>query len=55
MVLTDNFPQRGFDFFKVMIVAHLILYIPVNFIIMRYRYVIISIIILYFGSSLIYI
>ena len=37
--ILNNFPQRGFDFFKVMIVAHLILYIPVNFIIMRYSMV----------------
>lgn len=34
--ILDNFPQQGFDFFQVMICIHLILYIPVNFVIMRY-------------------
>jgi len=37
--ILDNFPQVGFDFFKVMVVTHLILYIPVNFVIMRYSIV----------------
>jgi hypothetical protein len=34
--ILDNFPQKKFDFFQVMICVHLILYIPVNFVIMRY-------------------
>lgn len=34
--ILDNFPQQRFDFFQVMICIHLILYIPVNFVIMRY-------------------
>ncbi len=34
--ILDNFPQAGFDVFKVMVVIHLILYIPTNFVIMRY-------------------
>ena len=38
-MILDNFPQHGFDFFKVMVVTHLILYIPVNFVIMRYSLV----------------
>lgn len=37
--ILNNFPEMRFDFFKVMVVAHLILYIPVNFIIMRYSFV----------------
>jgi uncharacterized membrane protein len=35
---TDNFLGSRFYFFKAMVVTHLILYIPVNFVIMRYRY-----------------
>lgn len=35
-MILDNFPGHAFDFFKLMVVTHLILYIPVNFIIMRY-------------------
>lgn len=38
-MILDNFPQHGFDIFKVMVVTHLILYIPVNFVIMRYSLV----------------
>eukprot|EP00597_Dinobryon_sp_UTEXLB2267_P006404 CAMPEP_0170081818 /NCGR_PEP_ID=MMETSP0019_2-20121128/17587_1 /TAXON_ID=98059 /ORGANISM="Dinobryon sp., Strain UTEXLB2267" /LENGTH=453 /DNA_ID=CAMNT_0010296431 /DNA_START=97 /DNA_END=1459 /DNA_ORIENTATION=- len=38
-MILDNFPQHAFDFFKVMVVTHLILYIPVNFVIMRYSLV----------------
>eukprot|EP01038_Epipyxis_sp_PR26KG_P006093 gene6093-8396_t len=38
-MILDNFPQHGYDFFKVMVVTHLILYIPVNFVIMRYSIV----------------
>lgn len=34
--ILDNFPEQRFDFFQVMICIHLILYIPVNFVIMRY-------------------
>lgn len=37
--ILDNFPQAGFDVFKVMVVMHLILYIPSNFVIMRYSIV----------------
>ena len=35
--ILNNFVEPGYDFFKVMIVTHLVLYIPVNFVIMRYR------------------
>jgi sodium-coupled neutral amino acid transporter 11 len=38
-MILDNFTQHGFDFFKLMVVTHLILYIPVNFVIMRYSLV----------------
>lgn len=38
-MILDNFTQHGYDFFKVMVVTHLILYIPVNFVIMRYSIV----------------
>jgi sodium-coupled neutral amino acid transporter 11 len=38
-MILDNFPQSGYDFFKIMVVTHLILYIPVNFVIMRYSLV----------------
>lgn len=38
-MILDNFTQHGFDFFKIMVVTHLILYIPVNFVIMRYSLV----------------
>jgi hypothetical protein len=37
--ILDNFPQHGYDVFKIMVVTHLILYIPVNFVIMRYSVV----------------
>jgi sodium-coupled neutral amino acid transporter 11 len=37
--ILDNFPQHGYDIFKILMVVHLILYIPVNFIIMRYSLV----------------
>jgi sodium-coupled neutral amino acid transporter 11 len=37
--ILDNFPQSGYDIFKVMVVIHLILYIPTNFVIMRYSVV----------------
>lgn len=38
-MILDNFTQSGYDFFKIMVVTHLILYIPVNFVIMRYSLV----------------
>lgn len=38
-MILDNFVSNGFDFFKVMVVTHLILYIPVMFVIMRYSVV----------------
>lgn len=38
-MILDNFPQPGYDFFKIMVVTHLICYIPVNFVIMRYSIV----------------
>ena len=37
--ILDNFTQHGYDVFKLMVVIHLILYIPVNFVIMRYSIV----------------
>jgi len=37
--ILDNFVGHGYDFFKVMVVCHLILYIPVSFVIMRYSVV----------------
>jgi len=37
--ILDNFSGHGYDFFKVMVVCHLILYIPVAFVIMRYSFV----------------
>lgn len=37
--ILDNFQQAGYDIFKVMVVIHLILYIPSNFVIMRYSVV----------------
>lgn len=38
-IILDNFEGPKFDFFKVMVAGHLILYIPVNFVIMRYSIV----------------
>ena len=38
-MILDNFNTHPYDFFKVMVVTHLILYIPVNFVIMRYSLV----------------
>lgn len=38
-MILDNFNQHPYDFFKIMVVTHLILYIPVNFVIMRYSLV----------------
>lgn len=38
-MILDNFNQHPYDFFKVMVITHLILYIPVNFVIMRYSLV----------------
>lgn len=38
-MILDNFHSHGYDFFKVMVVTHLIFYIPVNFVIMRYSIV----------------
>eukprot|EP01041_Mallomonas_annulata_P011389 gene11389-23833_t len=35
----NNFHGHDYDFFKLMVVCHLILYIPVNFVIMRYSLV----------------
>lgn len=37
--ILDNFSGSQFDFFKVMVVCHLILYIPVAFVITRYSFV----------------
>jgi amino acid permease len=37
--ILDNFPQHGYDIFQLSNVLHLILYIPVGFIIMRYSFV----------------
>ena len=37
--ILDNFAQHGYDIFKLMVIIHLILYIPVNFVIMRYSIV----------------
>jgi len=37
--ILDNFVGHEYDFFKVMVVCHLILYIPVAFVIMRYSFV----------------
>jgi len=37
--ILDNFAQHGYDVFKLMVAIHLILYIPVNFVIMRYSVV----------------
>ncbi|KAJ1396426.1 transmembrane amino acid transporter protein-domain-containing protein, partial [Ochromonadaceae sp. CCMP2298] len=37
--ILDNFNTHPYDFFKAMVVTHLILYIPVNFVIMRYSLV----------------
>ena len=34
--ILDNFPGAPFDFFKVMVTIHLILYVPVNFTITRH-------------------
>jgi len=31
-----NFPSKAFDFFKLMVVIHLVTYIPVDFMVMRY-------------------
>lgn len=38
-MILDNFNQHPYDFFKVMVITHLVLYIPVNFVIMRYSLV----------------
>jgi sodium-coupled neutral amino acid transporter 11 len=38
-MILDNFNTHPYDFFKVMVVTHLIMYIPVNFVIMRYSLV----------------
>lgn len=38
-VIISNFTAPGFDFFKIMIVVHLICYIPASFVIMRYSMV----------------
>lgn len=42
--ILDNFVGHSFDFFKVMVVCHLVLYIPVAFVITRY-----SVVKLFFG------
>lgn len=34
--ILDNFSSHPYDFFRLMVAAHLLFYIPVNFIIMRY-------------------
>jgi hypothetical protein len=34
--ILDNFDQPGYDFFKAMVSLHLIMYIPINFVIARY-------------------
>ncbi len=38
-MILDNFVQSGFDVFKIMVIVHLIFYIPSNFVIMRYSVV----------------
>jgi len=38
-MILDNFNTHPYDFFKVMVITHLIMYIPVNFVIMRYSLV----------------
>lgn len=38
-MILDNFNAPGFDVFKLLVVVHLILYIPSNFVIMRYSVV----------------
>lgn len=40
--ILNNFPGSKYYFFKAMVVTHLILYIPVNFVIMRYSIVKVS-------------
>jgi hypothetical protein len=37
--ILENFEQPGFDFFKAMVALHLIMYIPINFVIARYSLV----------------
>jgi amino acid permease len=37
--ILNNFPGVKYDFFKAMVVAHLICYTPVNFILLRYSFV----------------
>jgi amino acid permease len=37
--ILDNFDQPGYDFFKAMVALHLIMYIPINFVISRYSLV----------------
>jgi len=37
--ILTNFPSKSFDFFKLMVVVHLVAYIPVDFIVMRYSIV----------------
>jgi amino acid permease len=37
--ILDNFEGSQFDFFKIMVATHLILYIPINFVVMRYSIV----------------
>ena len=37
--ILNNFIGNRYDFFKIMIVAHLILYIPMQFVVMRYSLV----------------
>jgi sodium-coupled neutral amino acid transporter 11 len=38
-IILDNFNGHQYDFFKIMIACHLIVYIPVNFVIFRYSLV----------------
>lgn len=37
-IILDNFKGHQFDFFKIMVAVHLIFYIPVDFVIMRYSF-----------------
>lgn len=36
-VIIDNFKGSGFDVFKLLVVAHLVCYLPTMFVVMRYR------------------
>ena len=36
---TDNFKDHGYDFFKLLVVIHLLMYLPLDFVILRYSIV----------------